>query len=194
MTAARHGANRSSRIASRQIAATASGDSTPSPDATPPVIDGSSSRSPTKSGLLTMMFVATACGHSTDTRMPWWWCVTASHSARETAAALVIEYDIDPIWVSNPAADAVFDAGYAWSVFEHLDDVSGTLRELRRTLAARGTTLYLCRMKLPVWRLLERAGVPAEFGENRCFRTERQAIAALTGENPAPDAADRPHP
>ena len=33
-----------------------------------------------------------------------------------------------------PAADAVFDAGYAWSVFEHLDDVSGTLRELRRVL------------------------------------------------------------
>lgn len=75
-------------------------------------------------------------------------------------------------------------------------DVTGldTLRELRRTLAARGTTLYLCRMKLPVWRLLERAGVPAEFGESRCFRTERQAIAALTGENPAPAAADRPHP
>lgn len=64
-------------------------------------------------------------------------------------------------------------------------DVTGldTLRELRRVLAARGTTLYLCRLKLPVWQLLERAGVPREFGEGRCFRTERQAIAALVDEN-----------
>lgn len=64
------------------------------------------------------------------------------------------------------------------------------LRELRRTLAARGTTLYLCRMKLPVWQLLERACVPAEFGTGRCFRTERQAIAALL----AASADTTPHP
>lgn len=64
-------------------------------------------------------------------------------------------------------------------------DVTGLdmLRELRRTLAARDTTLYLCRMKLPVWQMLERAGVPAEFGDGRCYRTERQAIAALIDEN-----------
>ena len=53
------------------------------------------------------MLVRTACGHSTDTRMPWWWCVIDSHSASETAAAFVIEYVIEPIWVSRPAADAV---------------------------------------------------------------------------------------
>ena len=59
------------------------------------------------SGLFLHDVGATACGHSTETRMPWWWWVIASHSASETAAALVIEYAIEPIWVSRPAAEAV---------------------------------------------------------------------------------------
>ena len=41
--------------------------------------------------------------------MPWWWWLMANHSPSDTAAALVIEYDSDPICVSRPAADAVFN-------------------------------------------------------------------------------------
>jgi hypothetical protein len=46
-------------------------------------------------------------GHSTENLMPWWWWLIDSHSASEIAAALVIEYAIEPICVSSPAADAV---------------------------------------------------------------------------------------
>ena len=52
-----------------QQRATSSAESTPSPDATPE--PSAPSPSPTQSGLLTTMLVATAWGHSTDTRMPW---------------------------------------------------------------------------------------------------------------------------
>ena len=58
-------------------------------------------------GLLATMLVATACGHSTENRIPWWWWLIDSHSASEIAAAFVIEYAIEPICVSRPAADAV---------------------------------------------------------------------------------------
>jgi hypothetical protein len=47
--------------------------------------------SPTSIGLLASRLVRTACGHRTETRIPWWWWLTDSHSARPTAACFVTE-------------------------------------------------------------------------------------------------------
>ena len=58
--------NFSARMASMHACATSAGDSTPSALATPepPLFR------PSPSGLFWMMFVSTACGHSTETRIP----------------------------------------------------------------------------------------------------------------------------
>jgi len=84
---------------------------------------------------------------------------------------------------SLPYRDAAFDAVFAWSVFEHVDDVPFALREIHRVLRPGGAfylminPLYLSAHGGHLWNVLDEPWIHLRLSQEEIF--ERIRIASL---------------